>query len=462
MSYLVRLYNLFLTRKTTALLIVTLTSLYLLGAIIPQKQLVGSEAYSAWRQTSPQWVSFLESLQLTSIYSSPLVLAMTILFFIHLVIVTLKRVPALLKELRLPERVNFTAESVERFEPVTVRNADAAAMVVLKEAVAARGYRIVHGDNCFKGFKNQFSMFGSLMFHLSFLLILLGAMVIFYSRFSGDAYVAEQQGFSGRSEEYRKRMRYSGLRKSLPDLQFQVEKIEPRFAGLEPLSLNSKMIVTYGGRTVRGTCDVNHPFRSGPLSILITDLEATPLLRIVRSDGRELLTAFALLKILRGQADTFEIPDSPYSLSFRFWPDYALDASGKAMTLSYELKNPHFEVAVYRDGKLLSNGKLLATPQDYLDFDGLRLTIPEIHYYGNFLIVEERGGVILSLGFLVAVGGLILKVFWRRKAIYVVQSWKDGTALITLARQTEYYQEWSSELDEIAAKIGAAGPAPEH
>lgn len=460
-SFLLQLYNLFLSRKTTALLIFSLTALYLLGAVIPQKQLVGTEAYNAWKQSSPLWVSLLESLQLTSLYSSPIVLGITVLFFIHLVIVTGRRIPVLLRELRLPEKVDITAASIERLEPVTVRNVDPSAMDLLKEAVAARGYRIVAGENCFKGFKNQFSMFGSLMFHLSFLLILLGAMIIFYSRFSGDAYVAEQQVFSGRSEEYRKRMRFSGIRKSLPELQFQVEKIEPKFAGLEPLSLNSKMIVTYGGRTVRGRSDVNHPFRSGPLSILITDLEATPLLRIADREGREILSAFALLKILRGQADTFEIPDSPYSLSFRFWPDYAVD-NGKAKTLSYELKNPHFEVAVYRDGKLLSDGNVLAAPNDYLEFDGLRLTIPEIHYYGNFLIVEERGGGILSLGFLVAVGGLILKVFWRKKAIYAVQSWEEGVVLLKVARQTEYYQERSSELDEIVARIGAAGSAPAH
>lgn len=457
MSALNKLYSRFLSRKTTILLITILTVLYLLGALIPQKQLLSPENYQAWRVASPLLLTFLETFKFTTMYSSPVVLLVTTLFFIHLILVNWQRIPLVAKEIKSSTSAVVNPDAITRLNHVVLQGADAGTIAALKVFFISRRYHVTAGDQTFKAVKNRYSPIGSLVFHLSFVPVLLGTLIIFHTRFSGDAYVAEGQFFSGGSSEYKIRRRYSDLRTKLPDVTFQVERFAPRFYDLDALSLKTSLAVTYNGRTARGDCDVNRPFNMDSLSILIADLGAAPLFRILDSDGSTFAEGYTLLNIIRGTSDDYVVPGTPYTLRLKMWPDYYLGADGKSYTKTFAFNNPRFEVSVFREGKLESEGNIIKSPGDAVHFGSMRLLIPDIRYYGKFVVVEEHGGAVLIVGFLLMVSGLMLKVFWRKKTVSGVIGNSDAGNSITIAYQVEHYSGLKDfELNLLATEIVAA------
>src|SRR5690242_5438351 len=79
--------------RFTLLLICLLGVMFLAGLWIPQRSLVTAEQLAQWKTHAPLLVGTLETLQLTSIYTSPIILALWIGFFLNLSLVMWQRIP---------------------------------------------------------------------------------------------------------------------------------------------------------------------------------------------------------------------------------------------------------------------------------------------------------------------------------------------------------------------------------
>src|SRR6266568_7358831 len=93
-----RLFRYLSSLRFTLLLIISLGTLFLLGIWIPQKSLLQGK-YQLWKAGYPSLVSFLETLHLTEIYTSPLTLALWGFFFVNLALVMWQRVPVVRQKL---------------------------------------------------------------------------------------------------------------------------------------------------------------------------------------------------------------------------------------------------------------------------------------------------------------------------------------------------------------------------
>ena len=86
--------------RFTILLISLLGLIFALGLWVPQKRLLRT-IYLAWQKKSPDLVSFLDMLGLTTIYSSPITITLWLLFFLNLSLVLWQRLPLIKKRITL-------------------------------------------------------------------------------------------------------------------------------------------------------------------------------------------------------------------------------------------------------------------------------------------------------------------------------------------------------------------------
>lgn len=450
-------YLRFTSRKTTICLIVILVCLYSLGLIIPQRSIMPPEQFDAWQKSWPGLVKWLNALRFTSIYSSPLVVFFTALFFLNLLLVFFKRIPTVINEIRLPAAVSFEAEVVKALPFNETISINAQGVEDFKERLRSKGFMVV-GESCFKGIKNRFSSIGSLLFHMSFIFFLVGGLFIFHTRFWGETFVTEGQSFSGERPEYRSVGRLSELRKELPDIGFVVEKIEPQFEMMEPTSLKTRLRLKKGGITKTEVVDVNYPAKIRTTSILITDVGVAPYFIISDHRRHILFDAYVMLNIIRGDEDFIFLPDGNYRIKIRFWPDYGVDDTGRLFTKSYYLNNPLFLIEVFSGERSIAKG-YIQSPLDAVEFDGRHLRIGEIRYFGRFLITDEYGGWIVIAGFILSTGGLMLKLLWIRREVYgMIENDEEGRPLLIIGYRSEYFRALNrTEFEALLRDIDIRG-----
>ena len=453
-SYLKELYVAFTSRRVTVYSIAVLSGLFFLGLVIPQQAMLSPQQFAAWQAKWPGLVAVLTAFKLTSIYSSPLVVVVEVFFFLNLLFVTARRVPAVLKSMRLPETVLVTDKIVQSMpiqEQIIMEDrADAAR---IRSRFSALGFLIVEGNSCFVALKNRYAPLGSLFFHVSFLFFLAGGLFLFHTRFRGETFVTEGQQFSGTREEYRSVARLSEMRTSLPELRFSVDKIRPRFEKLEPVSLETHITAENGGIRRSGQLDVNHPLRLGTTSILVTDVGIAPFVQVVDRRGDELMGAFVALNIIRGDTDHVMLPGTDYAIHIRFWPDAAVNEAGNRYTRSYDLNHPLYDITIKKGGKIVVSGTI-AAPSESIGFDGMRLFVRDMRYYGGFLVIDEQGGGLLITGFMLALIGLMIRFLQPKKEVLAAWRDVDGKSILYIGYQREYLRGLGrQEFDEILSKV---------
>jgi len=448
-----KLYQKFISRKTTIFLIIILAVFYFLGLVIPQKMIISPEQFLLWHLQWPKLVKWLDALELTKIYSSTIVTIITVLFFLNLLLVTFERIPTVIRAMKPPQSVTIDTDLVRRLPSAEIKLNDREEFDLIQEKLKKKGYRIIKGSDSFKGIKNGFSILGSLFFHLSFILFLLGGLLVFHTRFKGETFVTEGQFFEGKRKDYRSVSRLSDMRESLPDIQFSVDKIEPRFEKMEPVSL--KTYITAGSKGVRkrGTVEVNYPFKLNTTSILVTDIGVAPYMTLKDLAGREEFGSYVSLNVIRGDEDQFDIPETDYEVKVRFWPDYAEDGKGNAYTRSFYLRAPVFLMDIRKAGTTIAAGAL-RSPADYIEFEGKRLSVEDIRYYGRFIIIDEKGGSILIAGFVLSIIGLMLKLVWTKKEVYGVFEKNREEINLLIGYKAEYLKGLGrAELEKLLSKL---------
>ena len=77
-----------------------------------------------------------------------------------------------------------------------------------------------------------------------------------------------------------------------------------------------------------------------------------------------------------------------------------------------------------------------------------------MRYYGGFMIVNERGGSLLIVGFILALLGLLIKFLWPKKQFLACWNGAQGPIILHLGYQAEYQKGLGQEtFDRIIAEV---------
>lgn len=453
-----RIFNSIKSLKLTALVILCLTTVFLLGLIIPQKALLGKDAYPAWKENKPGLVGFLEFLGFTDIYVSPLALALLSVFFLNLAAIMSSRIPAIWRRcfnLTLPGGVsainrsgNYRAVEGIGIEDVR-RNAERA------------GYGFFSSGDSFLAVKNRFSPMGTILFHMSFFLLLVGGVATFYTKFTAEAALAVGETFDGNYT----RMALPKIG-GIPSAFFRVEDVRPAYYKRKvPVDLKVVLSTKTGDKTI----GINKPFREGPLTFVITQVDVAPLFVLMDGDGNELDGAYVKLRALRGKEDVFDMGGYEFKAVFHTDADMAdsVEPAKESTNLPEALKQPFpegtvtqypeivapaFSLAVSKEGSFL--GSKTIRPGQFMEFDGMKLVFEDLTYWLKFYVVRERGLWMVYSGFALMVAALILRFgFYRRDIKGVMEA-----GVLHMAGRGEYFPAFfAEEFDAIARKHEGAG-----
>ncbi|HEY5521615.1 MAG TPA: cytochrome c biogenesis protein ResB, partial [Desulfuromonadaceae bacterium] len=141
--------------RFTILLISLLGLIFAIGLWVPQQRLLKS-IYLEWQKNSPSLVAFLDALGLTTIYTSPITIALWLLFFLNLSLVLWQRLPLIksritLSDAKIADPVTAGGYSFRKLYPLPV-DLDGEKIIGL---LRKKRYTVLGDAGGFYGVKNR-------------------------------------------------------------------------------------------------------------------------------------------------------------------------------------------------------------------------------------------------------------------------------------------------------------------
>lgn len=455
-------YVRFRSPRTTMTIILALFALYVLGLIIPQKASFTSAAqYDAWRGAHPMLAGVIETLRLNDIYLAPITILFLALFFLNLIVVLFERLPSLLR------RSYLLGRRSAQVDPAGIKRDPSAHLVLARERskdevtpqlagfFRGRSWWVVSFDDGLVAVRNRYSPLGFLFFHVSFLLCLIGGLLIMYTRFSGNLVLTEGQEFQSDLKQFRTITRDPKIMRELPPIGLLLQKVVPRYEGNVRADLSVLLRVRHGRKDEDVSVRINEPVKRGPLTVLAGNIGVSPLFVLRTPDQRTLDGGYVSLNILTGDEDSFVFRDSPYTVAVRLYPDHAV-REGRDVSLSRELKNPVVRLRAERGGRAVKEATLGMGQR--MAFDNLQLSFEDVRYWVEFHVVREYGDSILILGFFLGIGGLVMRLILYQKTVSIlIEEPRPTSCLLYIQGRSEHFQySYAEELAVLIDDLAAA------
>lgn len=299
---------------------------------------------------------------------------------------------------------------------------------------ALRMRRVVSGDTWAWGVRNRLAPLGTVVFHLSFFLIVGAAWLALQpgARFEGMSAVSVGESFQSTAEGA-----FTDLltpEQDPPDVSFTVESFEPRF--YQDILLFTKLQgvvtdATGGSHRVA----VGHPWIVSPTTLLsIEDFGYSADAQITRLDGTLVGPFVYKLKVFPAEMqDSFSISgtEGAYRVDVQVYGDY-VDRDGVPGSASFNLSNPRLLITVNR---ILTTGMALPVVKDRIvalgeeiDVEGDTLVINALPYYGVFRLSRLSSAPFAMAGLVLLVTGAVMRLVFPRVEVLIAEN-DDGTAL---------------------------------
>jgi cytochrome c biogenesis protein ResB len=270
-----RIYRLFVSAKTTVVLLCLLSVLLLLNVALPQAAALGEEEFEALVAASGPMTRFLLiDLRLGRMPTSPVFVSVLVLFFLNLLLVLLARIGPTFRRVTLRPRSEKGLDAWARLEESLegTPGADWSASHVAR-TLRGYGYQVRKaGERTFWGVKHRTAPLGFLLFHLSFFLICGGGVLLYYTRFVGFVVLSEGQPFDGAYTSVDRMPPLGGP----PELRFTLERADPRFERGDPVHLGASFRLEQAGSSVERQARVNHPAEWGTVRLLVNEAGLAP------------------------------------------------------------------------------------------------------------------------------------------------------------------------------------------
>src|ERR1039457_5822625 len=308
--------------RFTVWLISLLCFIFLLGLWIPQKHLV-KDWYFQWKTSAPNMVAFLDALELTDIYTSPITLTLWGFFFLNLSLVMWQRLPLIKSRIALTEnKIIYPAQAGSYPFRLTIPIPEGVAGAAPLNYLRSKGYAIIENGPLFYGVRNRLSPIAFGLFHISFFLILIGGLVSVYTEFYGDLDLAEGESFQGEVDRYSMLPAPPSFPKigSTPKVSFTVAKIEPQVSGMTETGLKVTLVDALQHKHI---LDINRPYNVDSTTFVLKSLGMAPLFVLKDKTGKEIDGAYERLDCLKGRKDLFTL--GVFDFKANFYPDYVLE-----------------------------------------------------------------------------------------------------------------------------------------
>lgn len=381
-----RIFN-FLTGLPFAIVLLLLIALYsVIGTVLPQG--LSNEVYLT---RYPKLASIILAFQLNKAYTSIFFYILLTFFIINLVGCTLKILPAQIKRFRGLQQVVPGSQALELYQ-------EGLDLEKLKPRLQGNGFSIKEKEQGFLASRHLFGNLGSSITHLGIIIIILGALIGalfadegFFNLMPGDVRSFPEYGFALRLEDFYLEFRETGV-------------VEQYYSEVS--------ILHSGQEEQKATLWVNNPLSVKPLNFYQTSYGWAGPLKIKNSQGEVVLA-----KMLRRGEDAFLTDEHLTVYLYGFYPNFTITQDGQPLTMTEELKNPHYAVVLYEYGQHI--GSYILEPDQPILHKDYEISFGEGTLYTGLTYRKDFGYIFVLLGSLIMLLGLVLSFYFYPKQVVV-------------------------------------------
>jgi cytochrome c biogenesis protein ResB len=460
LDYRGSIFNMLASRKLAIILLILLVLLSILGTIIPQEQLLPFNKVEKWPFDSRFLYGIVEKIGLTRIYNSFLYIAVTCLLAISISFCTLKRTLSFFSEKKNTPRIdpkilkkyrNSTELSLSK--GLDEKNFQHIVNIVRKKF----RFRKINAESTtsFYAVKGELGFLGSLLFHGCFLVIMIGAVISAWTRFSGTIVLTEGQTFQGHATQYKGLKTKPLLRPQQLDFEIGLLKFKPEYDKVARY-ISEITIQEQSGQTIHTSIRPFHALAHRGYNFYYKEHGFSPSFILKYKGNKVLFDSFVALKSHTEDdpvkyEDAFEIPGVGLLVHARLYPD-AENNDGVIKTKSPLPINPVIDLTINQYGDGIYKGTI--KQEQTVSFKDFTLTFNDLHYWSSFRVVRDPGYNIIVIGFFIGFAGLLIRIFFVREAIWMLFSKDEVNPTITIAGFRERDKVFFAErFKKIVAEI---------
>ena len=437
-SMVQRIRDFFVSIKLTIVLLIILSSVCVIGTLIPQ-----NESPQHYLQLySQSTYRLFATLGFPNLFASWWFICLMTLFTINLAACSLNRLPRVWRAIFHGDTVlddkllqgltnfrkftlkKFSAEQEKQYETVIAQYLNKPALI------QKQGGRHLFSES------GRYTRFGFYLTHLGLIIIILGSM-------SGSlGYQGYMQIPEGQTAHVMQLKNSNEIRKL--DFAIRCDKFEVTFyAGSQrPKAYKSTLTVLENNREVlTKTIVVNDPLVYRGIYFYQSSYGAAP------DSGGKIHISVKQKATGKQQDLTLDVGGSApiagtnYVVrADEFLADFAMDNNGKPVSRSQEFNNPAVRVTVLNGGKEEFNKWIFAK---FPDFHGkgdqpldLQLVNFQPRYYTGLQVTHDPGVLVVWLGCILLIGGIYVAFFTSHRRIWLRVEEKDGEFKAVLAGAT--------------------------
>lgn len=426
--------------RATMTILVLLGSLLLLNVVVPQVAIVGQDGVERAVGGSEVLRFLLVHMHLSELSTSPLFIGTVVLFFLNLALVLVDRTHATLKRLRFVPPTEAQVHTMSEASSAMVYPLpDGWTPARAEEVLSRLGYRVSRpGPHAAWGLRHATAILGFPLFHLSFFVLCAGGLAIYSTRYVTTLIVTEGQPFSTRG---------GGVvrippRGPPPPQELLVQQAHARLVDGRPVQLGAVLQRLGGAAEAPREAWVNEPAEWGSLSVLVERAGLSPVLWLRDAQGYSVDRVAAPAFLVGGVPSRTPLAGGAYTV------EVAPVAVGHEFPAREALPRHPVSLVVRRGEEVLFDGALVAG--QFADLGGPTLKLEELRYWVSLRVVDEQGGLLLVIGFLLAVTGLTWRLLWFRREVGV---WWDESRLVLVARVEYFPTQFREELEAIHALL---------
>lgn len=371
-----------------------------IGTLLPQG--VGSQFYLENYST---FGSLMLTLQFNKVYSSLIFRTLLLLFIINLLGCTLKILP---KQIKKTKKEYFPVAG-DKSNNLFREGLD---LIKFKKSLKDKKYSIEETENGFRASKHRFGILGPSLTHLGIIIIILGSFL--GNLFAEEGFVNIMPGQTVSFEDYNFSLKlddfYLTYRDDLTTEQYY-----------------SELKVLEDGQVAKEEkIWVNKPLAYKGLNFYQSSYGWTSKISIKDKDGNLLEE-----DNLKNGENIFYQPEHLTVLLYGFFPNFTLDKSGKPISITEELENPHYAVVLYEFNQYINS--YIVEPGMPLVYNDLEIVFDNSSMYTGLIYRKDFGYYFVLLGCFFLFLGLLLSFYLYPKFIMV-----EENTIIPITRQNTW------------------------